>query len=240
MIRLGGHTIALSTSCALECTLNTLDARTKENYGAPVEVADYISWNISCESLLGLNQGTEQHTYATLMDLFLAKQRVEVEVMLADTLASDWTASMSPLSAGIRPYAGEALIKSLSLTGDATGKAKIRIQLSGQGALQPLSVAPTLHLGFYSPDGTVQATDVTAYTDEITKSCILLLKDGYLFVRGIMTTRDGTVSAVTLRTPQVEAPGGGITARYIISKDGNPISEYELPNIIKEYNILTL
>ena len=150
MIRLGGHTIALSTSCALECTLNTLDARTKENYGAPVEVADYISWNISCESLLGLNQGTEQHTYATLMDLFLAKQRVEVEVMLAgDTIGAvpqgDWKPGPSAMK-GFTPYGGEALIKSLSLTGEARGSAKIRIQLGGQGELRKIDYPLTAHV----------------------------------------------------------------------------------------------
>lgn len=141
MIRLGGHTIALSTNCTFDCTLNTLDGKTKQDNGAN-DIPDDITWSVSCESLLGMNAGTEQHTYATLMELFLAKQRVEVEVMLAgNTIGAvplgDWKPGPYT-SKGFTPYGGEALIKSLSLSGDTGNSAKISIQLSGQGELRKI------------------------------------------------------------------------------------------------------
>lgn len=149
MIRLGGHTIALSTNCTFDCTLNTLDAKTKQDNGAN-EVPDDISWSISCDSLLGVNPGTEQQTYSTLMDLFISKEPVDVEVMLAGNVkhgltGSDWAPGLQQ-SKGFTPYGGKALIKSISLSGDSGSKAQIKIQLSGQGEPKKIAYPITAHV----------------------------------------------------------------------------------------------
>lgn len=143
MIRVAGHTIALATNCTFEASLNTLDARTKADNGAN-DVPDDITWSISSDSLLGLNPGTEQHTYATLMRLFLQKKPVDVEVFLAagaDSAvpAGDWQPDAS-LSKGFVPYSGNALIKSISLKGGVGDKATISVQLAGQGELKTSQV----------------------------------------------------------------------------------------------------
>lgn len=181
MIRLGGHTIALSTNCAFDCTLNTLDAKTKEDDGAN-EVPDDITWSISCDSLLGLNPGTEQHTYATLMDIFLAKRRVEVEVMLAANAtlgvgSGDW--QPGPYTAkGFMPYGGEALIKSVSLSGGVSDSAQIKIQLSGQGKLQKIRYELTARV-----EGTTLVVDGPAEVER-----------GELLVEGNVSVTDNTLN----------------------------------------------
>lgn len=138
MIRVAGHTISLATNCSFEASLNTLDARTKADNGAN-DVPDDVTWSISSDSILGLNPGTQQHTYATLMRLFLQKKPVDVEVFLAagaDSAvpAGDWQPGASA-SRGFVPLAGSALIKSVSLKGGVGDKATISVQLAGQGEL---------------------------------------------------------------------------------------------------------
>ena len=138
MIRVDGRTIALATDCTFEATLNTLDARTKADVGTN-EVADGYTWSIACNSLLGINPGTEQHTYATLMRLFRTGMRVTVEVFLAagadgSVPVGDWQPGASS-SRGFAPHIGEALIKSVSIKGGVNDNASISIQLGGQGEL---------------------------------------------------------------------------------------------------------
>ena len=181
MIRLGGHTIALSTNCSFECTMNTLDARTKDDVGA-VEKPEYVTWNISCESLLGINEGTEQLTHSQLMRLFLAGTPVEVEVMLASGASgavppSDWSPGPSAMK-GFTPYAGTALIKSLSLTGEASGNAKINIQLGGQGELREVEYPLTARV-----EGSTLVIDGPAEVER-----------GELLVEGKVSVTDNTLN----------------------------------------------
>lgn len=141
MIRVGGHTIALSTSCNIDISLQTVDARTKIDAGA-MEVPDFISYTISSESVVGMNNDAIQQTQETLMELMIGKQPVDVEFMLAANAAYgvpavDW--QPGPMARkGFRSYAGKALIKQLSLKGALDGYATMTVQLSGRGALTPL------------------------------------------------------------------------------------------------------
>ena len=84
------------------------------------------------------------------MELFIAKQRVEVELMLAGNITqglnnSDWSPGVQQ-SRGFTPYGGEALIKSISLSGDVGSDAKIQIQLSGQGELREVDYPITAYV----------------------------------------------------------------------------------------------
>lgn len=140
MLRVGGKTVALATSCALEETLETFDARTKDDEGA-VDVPGAITGNLTTDSLLGMNKGPIQHTHATLSAAFREKQPVDVEVFLAANACDavpdgDWT--NGPVkSKGFVGYTGRALIKVLRLIGEVAGKAKLSVQLAVQGELQP-------------------------------------------------------------------------------------------------------
>lgn len=145
MLRLGGKTVALATSCALEESLETFDARTKDDEGA-VDVPGAITGNLSTDALLGMNKKNIQHTYATLSAAFRAKQPVDVEVFLAANACDaipdgDWTNGPAK-SKGFVGYTGRALIKSLRLNGEVAAKAKISVQLGVQGELQPTIVPP--------------------------------------------------------------------------------------------------
>lgn len=146
MLRLGGKTVALATSCALEETLETFDARTKDDEGA-VDVPGAITGNLSTDALLGMNKEKIQHTYATLSAAFRAKQPIDVEVFLAANASealpgNDWTNAPTK-SKGFIGYTGKALIKSLRLNGEVASKAKISVQLGVQGELQP-TITPSL------------------------------------------------------------------------------------------------
>lgn len=140
MLRVGGKTVALATSCALEETLETFDARTKDDEGA-VDVPGAITGNLTTDSLLGMNKGPIQHTHATLSAAFREKQPVDVEVFLAANACDavpdgDWT--NGPVkSKGFVGYTGRALIKSLRVIGEVARKAKLSVQLAVQGELQP-------------------------------------------------------------------------------------------------------
>lgn len=157
MVRVDGHTVALATSCQFEASLNTLDGRTLDDEAAD-DIADYISWSVNCDNLLGKNPGTEQHTHSTLMRLFLEKKRVTIEVMLAagalqGLTDSDWQPGPYA-SKGFAPVGGTALIKSLSAKGDSGSKAALSIQLAGQGALRLLNYPTTTYV-----DGTTLVVD---------------------------------------------------------------------------------
>lgn len=144
MIRVAGYTIALATKCTFEVTLNTISARTKRDRGND-EVPEYISFSLSSENLVGMNDHTMQHTQATLMDAFVRKQAVSVEVMLAansslSVPAGDWVPG--PVThKGFKAYGGMALIKQLSLNGATDGFATMSVQLTGIGELTPVESA---------------------------------------------------------------------------------------------------
>lgn len=145
MLRLGGKTVALSTDCSLDLALETFDARTKDDVGGVDEPGE-ITGTLGSESLLGMNPGKTQQTFDTLMELFLAKRLIDVEVMLAagalrELGAEDWVPG--PIrEKGFVGRIGKALIKSLRLTGGVQGKAKMSIQMALQGGLR--AVTPEL------------------------------------------------------------------------------------------------
>lgn len=142
MIRIDGRTVALATNCAIDVVLQTIDARTKSDAGA-YEVADYISFTMNSESVVGMTDDT-QVTHAVLMEMMHRKQPVDVEVMIAAnaTLGKpagrDWTPGPTA-EKGFRGYGGRALIKQLTINAATDGNATMTVQLSGIGELEPQS-----------------------------------------------------------------------------------------------------
>lgn len=141
-LRLAGATIALATDCSIEDSLELIDARVKEDVGAHNEPGD-ITTTISSESLLGINAGTVQQTYAKLRTMMRLRQLVDVELFLAanawEALAlQDW-ARGPERTKGFEAVAGKAYIRSLRLAGGVQGKAKISVQLAVQGELVPMA-----------------------------------------------------------------------------------------------------
>ena len=142
MIRIAGSTVALATSCTVDLTLQTINARTKSDKGA-YEVGDYIAYSISCEALMGMNASTPlQQTQAKLAEIMLAKAVIDVEVMLAANAryalpGGDWIPGAMKMR-GFQSYGGQALIKQLSMSGGVGEKAKLNIQLGGVGELHAI------------------------------------------------------------------------------------------------------
>lgn len=144
MLRLGGKTVALATDCAFEGTIELFDARTKDDDG-PIDECGIVSGTLSTESLLGINDGKTQHTFATLFACFQAREKIAFEVILAagasgGLVAEDWHPGPTT-SKGFVSFGGWALITSLRLNGGVSGKAKMSIQLKAQGAMTPLPAA---------------------------------------------------------------------------------------------------
>lgn len=136
MIRVNGHTIALATTCSMEVTAATFDARTKRDVGAR-DVVSNIIWNMRSTSCVGANEGTTQVAYEALLRMHLASVTAQVELILAAEDASglvsgDWKTSSA---AGFVSVAGTAIIKNVSINADVKGYASFNVELAGQGPL---------------------------------------------------------------------------------------------------------
>lgn len=244
MIRVAGHTIALATNCSFEASLNTLDARTKADNGAN-DVPDDYTWSISSDSILGLNPGTEQHTYATLMRLFLQKNPVDVEVFLAagaDSAvpAGDWQPGASA-SRGFVPLAGIALIKSVSLKGGVGGKATIAVQLAGQGELKPIIYAytPEMHIGYVEEDGTVSSMKSSAYSEVFDGGVVIAVANAFRIEDVRRTAANGRfISVETIRQNGYIAVPGFCYQMNVARMDNRPFTQEDLSNIILRVNTI--
>lgn len=175
-LRLAGATIALATDCSIEDSLELIDARVKEDVGTYNEPGE-ITTTISSESLLGVNAGTVQHTYAKLRSMMRARQLVDVEFFLAanawEALAlQDWVRGPERTK-GFEAVSGRAYIRSLRLAGGVQGKAAISVQLTVQGELESMAppvlaasvVGNTLMLG-----GTAEVRRGVLYVDSVRTS----------------------------------------------------------------------
>lgn len=244
MIRVAGHTIALATNCSFDASLNTLDARTKADNGAN-DVPDDYTWSISSDSILGLNPGTEQHTYATLMRLFLQKKPVDVEVFLASGIdnavpADDWQPGAS-LSKGFEPYSGSALIKSISLKGGVGDKATIAVQLAGQGELKPIIYAytPEMRMGYIDEDGKANSTLYSAYSEVFDGGVVIAVANAFSIENVRRTAANGQfIRFETIRQNGYIAVPGYCYQMNVVRKDTRPFTQEDLSNIILQVNTI--
>lgn len=145
MLRLGGKTVALATDCSMDLSLELIDAKTKDDGGAKDEAGD-VAGTLSTDALLGINEGKNQQTFATLSAAFFARQTVSFEVMVAAGAegalsGEDWAVGADS-AVGFARYGGSALITALKLSGSVQGKAKYSVQLKTQGTISALDGAP--------------------------------------------------------------------------------------------------
>lgn len=126
---IGSKPIGLATSCTVDITMHTLDARTKDDDGA-YPVADYMSFSITSESVLGLSEKENRQNYALLRFAMRLMQPVTVSIELMEE-----DESMPAADYGFVPLSGEALITSLKLGGDVNNKATLSIRLDGRGKI---------------------------------------------------------------------------------------------------------
>lgn len=139
MIRVNGHTIALATSCSMETTAATFDARTKRDTGAR-DVVSNITWSMRSTSCVGYNADTTQETYTSLLRAHLTGATVQAEFILAakdvsGLVTSDWQLSNTT---DFVPVAGTAIIKSIAVNAEVNGYASFNVELMGQGLLKTI------------------------------------------------------------------------------------------------------
>lgn len=136
MVRVNGKTIALATSCSLNVSITTLDARTKSSNGAVDIIAD-TAWTISTNHLVGYNPNTSQLAIRNVLDYILNNPLVDVEFCTvvdspSGVPTSDWQVDEEPLMPWLF---GKALVKSAAISAEAVGNAYMTIELIGQGPL---------------------------------------------------------------------------------------------------------
>lgn len=141
MIRIAGRTIALATSCQLSMTANIDETKTKDDAMGPAGEFESLSWTMSSDNVVGVNEGldTIQYTHLELARIMHAGEKVVVEFSpVADYEGAipdeDWARGDLP---AVGTYTGKALIDNLSLTAPVEGDATLSVNFRGVG---PLSI----------------------------------------------------------------------------------------------------
>lgn len=141
MLYANGKVIALATSCNVEVTTNTVEARTKDSAYGPDAEFDYCSFTASSESFVGTNgEGFAEHTAASLLDLQLAGEKVRLAfgVVARDSrgvAAPGWRHIDAIPKPYLKVYEGYAWIKSVSITNPNDSKSTITVNFEGAGPL---------------------------------------------------------------------------------------------------------
>lgn len=146
MLRVNGKTIALATSCTVNTTTQTVDARTKDDPTGPAAEFDYVDWTANSENMVGANENvTGQMLYAQLLELQLAGTFVDLSLDIVTDYtgkvpATDWKTDASANDA-FKPYGGKALIDSLALSAPNEGNATVSIGFKAAGPLELVTTA---------------------------------------------------------------------------------------------------
>lgn len=145
MIRIEGRTIALATNCQLSMNANIEETKTKDNAVGPAGEFESLSWTMSSNNIVGMNEGLDnlQVTHLELSRKMIAGEKLELEFTpVAEPNGSipveDW-GSKEDTTGVIGVYTGVALIESLSLDAPAEGDAKLDVSFRGVG---PLTITP--------------------------------------------------------------------------------------------------
>ena len=143
MIRVGGKTIALATSCSLSTTTQITDSRTKDDATGPAGEFDYVDWTMSSENIVGANEKvTAEVVCSELLDLQLAGTKVEVSMELIANAGgaipdNGWTSETG--NKAFVPYKGLALIESANVNAPNEGNATVSVSFKAVGPLTKVS-----------------------------------------------------------------------------------------------------
>lgn len=142
MLRVGGKTIALATSCSVNTTTQIIDNRTKDDANGPGGEFDFVDWNASSENVLGANEGvTAEMVYDELLAAQLTGTKLEVSMSLVlnpnGAIPTEGWQKDSTNNKVIKPYGGPALVESITLNAPATGEATVSVNFKAVGPLVP-------------------------------------------------------------------------------------------------------
>ena len=142
-VRVGGHTIALSTSCSLQTTTQyASDSKTKDEAKGPSSGdAEWVDWTLSADAVSGASEAT-QLTEAALRRYQLALTELDVEFLLVangdgKVPEGDWQPEnvQQVKEWGFLPLAGKATIESINTNAPAEGKATFSINFKAASTL---------------------------------------------------------------------------------------------------------
>lgn len=134
MLFINGKAIALSTSCKLSLSTETIDTQSKDSGIWTEKDIKKLSWSMSSENLFSADENV--NGYDVLFDLMLKRKPVEVKFGIAGNADADevpangWTLPAAP-------YSGKVLITSLELNAPDGDKATFSANFEGTGPLTP-------------------------------------------------------------------------------------------------------
>lgn len=139
-LRIGGHTVALSTNCSLQTTTQySSDDKTKDEAMGPSSgTAEWVDWNMSADALMGISS-EQQLTHEQLLDYQLALTELDAEFFLAadakgDVPAGDWTPDQAK-NVGVGRFGGKVTIESINANAPNEGNASFSVNLKAAGKL---------------------------------------------------------------------------------------------------------
>jgi hypothetical protein len=143
MLRVGGKTIALATSCSVNTTTQVTDNRTKDDANGPAGEFDFVDWNASSENVLGANENvTAEMVYDELLTAQLAGTKLEISMSLVldptGAIPTEGWKTDSTNNKVIKPYGGLALVESINLNAPVDGVATVSVNFKAVGPLAPI------------------------------------------------------------------------------------------------------
>lgn len=144
MLRVGGKTIALATSCSVNTTTQVTDNRTKDDANGPAGEFDFVDWNASSENVLGANENvTAEMVYDELLTAQLAGTKLEISMSLVlnpnGAIPTEGWQKDSTNNKVIKPYGGLALVESINLNAPVDGVATVSVNFKAVGPLAPIT-----------------------------------------------------------------------------------------------------
>lgn len=143
-LRLGGHTVALSTSCSLQTTTQyASDAKTKDDALGPASgEAEWVDWTMNVDALVGVSDDA-QLTEAQLRDYQLELAELDAEFFMVQDGDSavpegDWTPDTAQQS-GVGRFGGKVTIESINTNAPNEGKASFSVDLKAASPLKKIT-----------------------------------------------------------------------------------------------------
>lgn len=142
MIRVGGKTIALATSCSLNVTSQFDETKTKDDPIGPGGEFKHAEWNVSTENLVGCDTNIQtQMVAAALLEAQLAGTLLDVEFrIMQDTEGGvpegDWQPQGILASMIVPNVKGKAMVESFTNNAPNEGKATLSVSFKGMSRLE--------------------------------------------------------------------------------------------------------
>ena len=143
-LRLGGHTIALSTNCSLLTTTQySSDAKTKDDAKGPSSGdAEWVDWTMTADALVGISDEA-QLTEEQLRDYQLDLVELDAEFFMVKdgdgaVPEGDWTTDTAA-SSGVARRGGKVTIESINTNAPNEGKASFTVNFKAASPLKKIT-----------------------------------------------------------------------------------------------------